>query len=160
MEIYLHSRGLIKYILFLSSPSGIYLSTLKRRAESSPSASVTIMTGLPPATLRARRSTSASSSPGATGITWHSPPAFCAASATSALCSGFRRADRLKRPAMRARSFITSMLAIPQPFQMRFNSKACYFFVNKLCFPKNPAGYPNGWQAGSFLSIAAPIFDY
>ena len=24
---------------------------------------------------------------------------------------------------------------------MRFNSKACYFFVNKLCFPKNPAGY-------------------
>ncbi len=25
---------------------------------------------------------------------------------------------------------------------MRFNGKAYYFFVNKLCFPKNPAGYP------------------
>jgi len=27
---------------------------------------------------------------------------------------------------------------------MRFNSKACYFFVNKLSFPKNPVGYPKG----------------
>lgn len=36
-----------------------------------------------------------------------------------ALCSGFRRADRLKRPAIRARSFITSTLAILQSFQMR-----------------------------------------
>jgi len=24
---------------------------------------------------------------------------------------------------------------------MHFNSKARHFFVNKLCFPKNPAGY-------------------
>ena len=50
---------------FFIQPLGIYISTLKRRAQSSPSASVTIMTGLPPATLRARSSTSASSSPGA-----------------------------------------------------------------------------------------------
>ena len=54
------------------------------------------------------------------------------------LCS-----ERNKCP-IRARSFITSTLAIPSPFQMLFNSKACYFFVNKLCFPKNPAGYPIG----------------
>lgn len=27
------------------------------------------------------------------------------------------------------------------PFKMRFNSKACYFFVNELCSPKNLAGY-------------------
>lgn len=32
---------------------------------------------------------------------------------------------------------------------MRFNSEACYFFVNKLCFPKNPESYPIGWPAGS-----------
>lgn len=131
-----------------------------RRAQSSPSASVTIMTGLPPATLRVRRSTSTSSSPGATGTTWHSPPAFCAANATSVLCSGFRRADRLKRPAIRARSFITSMLAIPKSFQMHFNSKACYFFVNILCFPKNPAGYLMDSPPGLFLSVTASIFDY
>ena len=42
---------------------------------------------------------------------------------------------------MRARSFIASTLAIPPPFQMHFNSKARYFLVNKLYFPKNPAGY-------------------
>jgi hypothetical protein len=52
------------------------------------------------------------------------------------------------------------MLAIPSPFQMRFNSKACYFFVNKLCFPKNPEGYLMDSQPGPFLSATALIFDY
>lgn len=43
---------------------------------------------------------------------------------------------------------------------MRFNSKACYFFVNELCFPKNPAGYLMDSLPGPFSSVAAPIFDY
>jgi len=44
---------------------------------------------------------------------------------------------------------------------MRFNSKACYFFVvNKLCFPKNPAGYLMDGLPGLFSSATALIFDY
>lgn len=97
---------------------------------------------------------------GATGITWHSPPASCAASPTSAWCSGLRRADRLKRPAMRARSFITSTLAILQSFQMSFNSKACYFFVNELCFPKTRRAILCDSPPGQMLSVTVPIFDY
>lgn len=31
---------------------------------------------------------------------------------------------------------------------MRFNSKAYYFLVNELCFPKNPAGYLMDSQPG------------
>lgn len=42
---------------------------------------------------------------------------------------------------------------------MRFNSKACYFFVNKHCFPKNPAGYLMDSLPGPFSSATAPIFD-
>ena len=34
---------------------------------------------------------------------------------------------------------------------MRFNSKACYFSVNKLCFPKNPAGYLMDGLPGPFV---------
>ena len=43
---------------------------------------------------------------------------------------------------------------------MRFNSKVYYFFVNKLCFPKNPAGYLMDSLPGLFLSATALIFDY
>lgn len=43
---------------------------------------------------------------------------------------------------------------------MRFNSKVYYFFVNKLCFPKNPASYLMDSPPGPFLSAIAPIFDY
>lgn len=42
---------------------------------------------------------------------------------------------------------------------MHFNSKAYYFFVNKLCFPKNPAGYLIDSPPGQILSVTAPIFD-
>ena len=43
---------------------------------------------------------------------------------------------------------------------MHFNSKAYYFFVNELCFPKNPAGYLMDSLSGPCLSVAAFIFDY
>lgn len=43
---------------------------------------------------------------------------------------------------------------------MHFNSKAYYFFVNKLYFPKDPAGYLMDSLPGPFLSAIAPIFDY
>ena len=43
---------------------------------------------------------------------------------------------------------------------MRFNSKAYYFFVNKLGFLKNPAGYLLASLPGPFSSATAPIFDY
>lgn len=43
---------------------------------------------------------------------------------------------------------------------MRFNSKAYCFFVNKLCFPKNPAGYLVDRPPGLFLLATALIFDY
>lgn len=36
---------------------------------------------------------------------------------------------------------------------MRFNSKAYYFFVNKLCFPKNPAGYLMDGLPGPFCLL-------
>lgn len=39
------------------------------------------------------------------------------------------------------------------PFKMRFNSKVYYFFVNKLCFPKNPAGYPMDSLPGPFCQL-------
>lgn len=43
---------------------------------------------------------------------------------------------------------------------MHFNSKAYYFFVNKPCFPKNPAGYLMDSPPGPFSSATALIFDY
>lgn len=43
---------------------------------------------------------------------------------------------------------------------MHFNSKAYYFFVNELCFPKNPAAIFCDSPPGQMLSITAPIFDY
>lgn len=133
-----------------------------------PVTSVMIMTGLPSATLRARRSTSASSSPGATGITWHSPPAFCAASATSALCSGFRRADRLKRPAMRARSFIASTLAIHSPLSDALQQQSLLLLRGEQALlPEKPGGLSDGWTAGSvfvcdstyFRLLSSPIIN-
>lgn len=50
---------------------------------------------------------------------------------------------------------------------MHFNSKACYFFVNELCFPKNPAAYSSEWPAGSvfvcystyFRLLSSPIIN-
>lgn len=52
------------------------------------------------------------------------------------------------------------MLAVLSPFHTRFNSKACYFSVNKLCFPKNPAGYLMDSLPGPFMPVAAFIFDH
>lgn len=43
---------------------------------------------------------------------------------------------------------------------MHFNSKAYYFLVNKLCFPKNLAGYLMDSLPGPFSSATALIFDY
>ena len=43
---------------------------------------------------------------------------------------------------------------------MHFNSKARHFFVNKLCFPKNPAGYLMDSLPGLCSSATALIFDY
>lgn len=43
---------------------------------------------------------------------------------------------------------------------MRFNSKARYFFINKLCFPKNLEDYLVDSPPGLFLSATALIFDY
>ena len=42
---------------------------------------------------------------------------------------------------------------------MHFNSKAYYFFVNKLCFSKNPEGYLMDSPPGLFSSATALIFD-
>jgi len=36
---------------------------------------------------------------------------------------------------------------------MRFNSKAHYFFMNKLCSPKNPAGYLMDSLPGPFSQL-------
>ena len=36
---------------------------------------------------------------------------------------------------------------------MHFNSKPYYFFMNKLCFPKNPAGYRMDSPPGPFCQL-------